>query len=409
MCFSFQIFVVHLVTGSFNIVTVEPLFQGFSIKKEFDVSLKPFVWKPISIIKEKWSPFGKFGVRHGIEKRELSKVEPAPVIEHDLYIEPATSIGPFLTTVAMIKLEDLTMSSEVTITPKPFLQPEFSNSPPPYITPSGTGPVTPFRPGTSFVMPSLLSFEPTPQSIVLINSAPIFRPESQNTVIPESSPQVLSSTSTINPAVLVTQTEVPPISLGQPFLPISASSVLTSRPIDYLFNTPVPLSILLSDSEIGNLLNSHPSLSGISQVQKPLPNFNTKQPGILPECNQPNIISTVAPIIPSAANNGVSNQGIIGETAQSIGLLNTDIGRADIVNDYLNTVNRQPILSKPEVKNVPPLPNNSMVSEASGDNQFGNNALIRGTKLALHFGNIFAQLMTQFFSNARLTLSQFPS
>lgn len=56
-----------------NFATGSP-FGEFSLKKNFNFEFKPLPFKPFHFIKEKWSPFGKFGVKHGIAKRDLDKI-----------------------------------------------------------------------------------------------------------------------------------------------------------------------------------------------------------------------------------------------------------------------------------------------------------------------------------------------
>ncbi|CAD0203129.1 unnamed protein product [Chrysodeixis includens] len=71
----------------------KPFLQGISFKKDFEINFKPFERKPITFIKEKWSPFGVFGRKRVIVKRQaeilipISKPDtleqkPAPVFEH---------------------------------------------------------------------------------------------------------------------------------------------------------------------------------------------------------------------------------------------------------------------------------------------------------------------------------------
>lgn len=65
-------------------------FGEFSLKKNFNFEFKPIPLKPIHLFMEKWSPFGKFGMKHGIEKRDLNKiasVEETGGIEHRLPVE----------------------------------------------------------------------------------------------------------------------------------------------------------------------------------------------------------------------------------------------------------------------------------------------------------------------------------
>lgn len=56
-------------------VVSKPLFKGISLKRAFDFSFIPMERKPISYIRERWSPFGVFGVRRTIAKRDLTSIQ----------------------------------------------------------------------------------------------------------------------------------------------------------------------------------------------------------------------------------------------------------------------------------------------------------------------------------------------
>lgn len=81
-------------------ITGNPLFQGISFQKGFELNFKPLPRKPIAFISEKWSPFGVFGRKFAIQKRSLDDMVPppparvprpaAPVFEH---IEEIEEIG----------------------------------------------------------------------------------------------------------------------------------------------------------------------------------------------------------------------------------------------------------------------------------------------------------------------------
>lgn len=81
-----------------NLATGSP-FGEFSLKKNFNLEFKPLPFKPIQFIKEKWSPFGKFGKRLGIQKRDLDKIAPGEekgLLENRLPVEvhEAGPLGP---------------------------------------------------------------------------------------------------------------------------------------------------------------------------------------------------------------------------------------------------------------------------------------------------------------------------
>lgn len=129
-----------------NFATSSP-FGEFSLKKNYNFEFKPLPFKPIHFIKEIWSPFGIFGVKHGIEKRDLDKIVsaeekgmlehrlpieiheeeqlgPATFPRHELGIVPITNspIGPnYLSQVKHVEIEPIPAPPpiEVVITPPP--------------------------------------------------------------------------------------------------------------------------------------------------------------------------------------------------------------------------------------------------------------------------------------------------
>ncbi|XP_030028715.2 repetitive proline-rich cell wall protein 2 [Manduca sexta] len=72
-----SVLLTTILLGEVNSVTI---FQGLSIKKGIDISLIPFPIKPIAFIKEKWTPFGSFGMKHEIAKREDINIKEPEVI-----------------------------------------------------------------------------------------------------------------------------------------------------------------------------------------------------------------------------------------------------------------------------------------------------------------------------------------
>ncbi|XP_028030826.1 uncharacterized protein LOC114243509 [Bombyx mandarina] len=97
----YQILVSYFVIQCYFITIGKPLFKGISIKKGFDISFIPLPKKPLSFITEKWSPFGIFGVKHAIQKRELiEEEEPIVTMKTSLQPPPMPTITPLPPTPA---------------------------------------------------------------------------------------------------------------------------------------------------------------------------------------------------------------------------------------------------------------------------------------------------------------------
>lgn len=85
----------------------------------------------------------------------------------------------------------------------------------------------------------------------------------------------------------------------------------------------------------------------------------------------------------------------------------TDVTGAVPLREYMDSI--QPIPPPPAVeeKATPPIETNSIKPEPPrNDFAINENSLVRGSKIALYFGSIFLQLMSQFMSNARATFDQ---
>ncbi|RVE43748.1 hypothetical protein evm_011597 [Chilo suppressalis] len=53
------------------IINSTPIFEGINIEKKINIEFKPFKFRPISFISEKWGPFGKIIKKHIIERRDV--------------------------------------------------------------------------------------------------------------------------------------------------------------------------------------------------------------------------------------------------------------------------------------------------------------------------------------------------
>ncbi|XP_026737110.1 leucine-rich repeat extensin-like protein 3, partial [Trichoplusia ni] len=260
----------------------KPFLEGISIQKGLEIKFKPFPLKPITFIKEKWSPFGVFGKKRAIVKRDTEFL--IPVSPSTLEPQPAPVF------------ENLE---------------EIQNTPP-----------------LRFLPPQ----PPRAVTLVPVSEAP--------TVIITSSP--LPKISPTQPPVV---TDIPPVFISS--TPLAFSSVAPP---------PIPLSIPPSPPpmELANPV-TEPSISSNFIVPPPR---EGPPPGLF-----------------------------------------TDISRSEPVREYMDVV--------PSIPPTPPLVDNNVKPDIPRtDIVINDNALVRGSKLALYFGSIFLSLMSQFMTNARATFDQ---
>ncbi|KAJ8709307.1 hypothetical protein PYW07_009133 [Mythimna separata] len=295
-----------------------PLFQGISFQRGFEINFKPLPRNPITFIKEKWSPFGVFGRKHSIQKRNsgrsvvpVSQAPPAvPLASEVPEARPAAPVFEHVEEIEHLQT-------------------------PPFIPPSQQIPIS--------VVPLPIS-SPMPPPVSPIQ------------------PQLISP--------------VPPIaSLPPPFMPTNV--IITPAPQPSFNYMPPPLIT--------------PQVVSISPNQ-PIPKEEPLEPPFVRmEGSLPPISSNM--VIPPPASGRF-----------------TDVTRAELVREYMNSI--QPIPPPPpplvvEEKPTPPLETNSIKPEPPrNDIPINDNSLIRGSKIALYFGSIFLQLMSQFMSNARATFDQ---
>lgn len=86
-----QIFLCYLAIQCVTTVKSKPIFGELSFKRNFDVLIKPIPFKPLQFVKEKWTPFGSFGIKKGIVKRDLEAEHKmhSPAASNDLNRLPA--------------------------------------------------------------------------------------------------------------------------------------------------------------------------------------------------------------------------------------------------------------------------------------------------------------------------------
>lgn len=278
-----------------------PLFQGISFQRGFEINFKPLPRKPISFIKEKWSPFGVFGRKHIIQKRQA--------------------------------LDDLMVTGVVPLS------------------------VEPVRPAPVYERiedPGLLQ---TPFLVTLPQST--VRPVLLSSPLPPPVSPVLPQGATPRPVLIPSPASVPPSVIVSPVPPVMSS---------------LPPSAGIQ--EIVQIPPRGPVNSGIPLLRPPVP----PREGIPP-------ISTNMVVPPSSG-------------------LFTDITRAMTGGGNLEPI--QPSLGPPVVEsNVAPIETNSIQQEPPRNGfSLNDSSLVRASKVALYFGSVFLQLMSQFMTNARATFDQ---
>ncbi|CAG9795801.1 unnamed protein product [Diatraea saccharalis] len=67
-----KIYLLITVIELYHVANSTPIFEAINIEKKINLQFKPFKFRPITFITEKWGPFGKFmGRKHIIERRDL--------------------------------------------------------------------------------------------------------------------------------------------------------------------------------------------------------------------------------------------------------------------------------------------------------------------------------------------------
>ena len=288
-----------------------PLFQGISFQRGFELNFKPLPRNPITFIKEKWSPFGVFGRKHSLQKRN-SGSGAVPVVQEAPVVAPVSGV------------------------PEP----------------------RPAAPVFEHVE------EPGP-----INTSPLLP-------LPHQSPRSVVPLLVTSPVPPVSPIQPPLVSPGPPFLNSPAPP-------------PMPVSVIVTPVP-------HPVFSNMPPITPEVVSTPPKQP-ITSNVQQPPPIRMEGSLPPLSSNMVVPPPP---------GLF-TDVSRAEPVREYMNAVQPIPPPLAVEEKVAPPLETNSVKPEPpKNDIVINDNALVRGSKMALYFGSIFLQLMAQFMTNARATFDQ---
>lgn len=289
-----------------------PLFQGISFQRGFELNFKPLPRKPLSFIKEKWSPFGVFGRRFGIQKRSIGSGVPVPQGASEL-----RQAAPVFEHVDEIE--------HVETLPLKVLPPQ------------------------------------TPRSLIPVHISP----------------------------------PVPPPGISS--IPLSVSSPAPP---------PIPLHVIITPAP-------KPVLSDVPQ-QSIYPAMSVVTPPTYSPLNRdvlPPAISAPVPevnVLPVSSNMVIPPAKIVNNDVRPPLGLYTDISRVEPVKENMNSV--QPVAPPitVEEKVAPPIVTNSIKPETPKNDNIvlNDSSLIRGSRLALYFGNIFLQLMSQFMTNARATFDQ---
>ncbi|XP_031765701.1 uncharacterized protein LOC116413051 [Galleria mellonella] len=246
---SIQICTIFVIIQWLVFVNSAPLLQGISITRNFDISLKPFQFKPITFIREKWGPFGAFGRRHSVTKRQA---EPGRQNVPNSVIPLVTNVGNGIIPIPAPVTLPSALNNEISISP------------------SSISPI------------SMVSHIPVP---VTPPPAPVYEnvAEGPNFLIPSAQVNIASSTPLLNitppPPIVRNNFIQPPLrgAVSEPPI-VSVPSVITPPPVTpYRLNTAITQSIPVNPYL--NLLNNPPPIydSGPTRVNLLVPNNDQTQ------------------------------------------------------------------------------------------------------------------------------------
>lgn len=347
-----------------------PLFQGFNVQKGFEVKLLPLQFKPLSLFKEKWSPFGRFGIRKGIQKRDLSPtvLSPAPVFEQvdessPIINEREENIAMSVTVISPELERFKPLSSNLIRIPLT----ETRNSPTDGLyTSVNRNPSVrnvPINTGQPVIEELFGELPPRPVGLIPELIAPTRQPV---TPVP------------IQPITPVIIQPVQPISI-QPVSPLYRQPV-TARPIQPVSAVPIqPISPVFTQTvqpipiQPGNPISTQPISSFPIQPVSPMPIQPVNRFPMLPISSFP-----VQPVTPVP----VRQLGLIPVQARP--------SLPQGVIPIITPPPRFPLTSNTPLSEIPPT----------------DGPLVRGSKRALYYGNVLLQLLSQFITNARLQISQ---
>lgn len=375
-------------------VQVNPIFQGLSFQRGFEINFKPWIKKPIVFIKEKWSPLGVFGKKISVQKRSLDNIVPpkprpaAPVFE----IIEEQPIG----------------TAPLNIVPKAPVYASLPKVPPPLVP------------------------LPKPLPIIVNDYPPIVPPISTNMVIVQPTKADNSDLSSIKGNTLYTDIsrvesiekyiqgyEISPSGqlkpVGVPPTPLKPEP-LPSQPIPILLPpkppvvvTPVPSPPVIENPS--TVLIPKPPATVLSTNPAPVPPSPSPSlpppPGV--EVSPPPTLSKVPATVPlppppSLPPPSPGLEMSPPPIAPSIPIPITPTTPIPIPEAPTPVLPKEPIPEKEENKEKPP-PVPSVPQEVpKTDIVLKNNTFVKGSRVALQFGSVFLTLMAQFFDRARATI-----
>ncbi|XP_075981767.1 uncharacterized protein LOC142980283 [Anticarsia gemmatalis] len=330
-------------------VNGDPFFQGLSFQRGFEINFKPLERKPFKFLKEKWSPFGVFGKKIEIHKRSLDDMVPQPPLRVP---RPAAPVFEHFDEIEHIG------TGPLLILPKPVTKPPVSSVPIIISTPKPA------------VVIQISSVKPPPLPVpmpIIVNELPPL-PEKPHAVPPISSNMVI-----IHPKK-ITKVPVPPKAL---YTDISNEESVK----EFIHTKPPPPPV---------------------EVKPPVPVPEVPKPPPPPEVPPPPPVKLVVPPpvspVPPPPVSPVPPPPEAAKAAEKV-----VVKEVELVEEVKEEKEVTELKEKKEIKEEmfhhhPIIPKT--------DIHLKDNALIKGSKMALQFGTVFLSLMAQFFDSARATIDQ---
>ncbi|CAB3231684.1 unnamed protein product [Arctia plantaginis] len=383
---------ILLICVAVQWVQANPLFQGLSFQRGFEINFKPWLKEPMVFIKEKWSPFGVFGKKIAVQKRSLDDIIPpkprpaAPVFEN--IEEQAIGTAP------------------LNIVPKAPVYTSLPKVPPPPVPLPKPMPiiVNDYPPPSPTVPPistNMVIMQPTKATNSDLSSVKgntlytdISRVESIEKFI--QSYEILSSGPpkpvVVPPPPLKPEPLPPPPPLSTPLPPPPPLST-PLPPEPPVVVTPVPPPLVTENPSTAIVPKAPISVLNPNPAPVPLPP-SLPQPLPLPPPPSP----SSPPSLPPPPGLEISPVPSAPEVPVPI----TPKAPVPIAPEVPTPVlPKEPIPVKEENKEKPP-PAPQEVPKT--DVVLKNNTFVKGSKIALQFGSVFLTLMAQFFDRARATI-----
>lgn len=435
----FLLAVVHVVYSK------PLLFKEVNLKRNFEFSLKPIL-TPITFIKE-WKPFGPVKIEHKVEKRSPlpgvsepplnAQPSPGPLFKID--VEKSLELHSGASTLSPSKEENLNKQPPSSVESAPVYEnihdehfdhisksvvgkrraridlgltsatpPEIHRIIiPPLVTVPPVSPIPPpivdkedyLRESRLFGKSPLL-VPPVPEVNVEYEKYLLVEPKPAVTPEPINENKVIYHGFSKSPSVVIQGHPPPP---PPPYIPKFTASPPgngNEGTLDSFFGPPAIEKVekpVASQSEIkeervpllyrpvlpheftGQGLfslsaNAAPPPAGIQET----PNGPTPVPPPKPRTQESNRVS-----------------------------LFTDISRVDEINAYIKAIDALPVVKPPLEEIVPGNSLEQTVPKATGDAKAEPSAFAKGSRLALYFGNILLQVMSQAIGSARTAIGQY--